>query len=241
MKYLKDKIYIIGKYNIDYLILDVIDMYVIIMGMGRVGLSLANLLIDDGYDITLIDDNEALCNEAAAELDALVICGNGTNSKLLEEANIEDADFFIATTGNDEANLLSCILVRKYDVPNIIARVSNPDHEEAFIAVGIDNVISPEITAAGFLEKLVTRPNVADLISLGEGDAEILDMTIGNDKVVGKRIKEVSPTKDFIIIATYPNGKLVIPQEDNILARGEKVSVLVKRGSFSKASKTLEK
>ena len=237
MKYLKDKIYIIGKYNIDYLILDVIDMYVIIMGMGRVGLSLANLLIDDGYDITLIDDNEALCNEAAAELDALVICGNGTNSKLLEEANIEDADFFIATTGNDEANLLSCILVRKYDVPNIIARVSNPDHEEAFIAVGIDNVISPEITAAGFLEKLVTRPNVADLISLGEGDAEILDMTIGNDKLVGKRIKEVSPTKDFIIIATYPNGKLVIPQEDNILVRGEKVSVLVKRGSFSKVSK----
>ena len=215
-------------------------MYVIIMGMGRVGLSLARLLIDDGYDITLIDDNESLCVDAAAELDALVICGNGTNSKLLEEANIEDADFFIATTGNAEANLLSCILVRKYDVPNIIARVSNPDHEEAFKAVGIDNVISPEITAAGFLEKLVTRPNVADLISLGEGDAEILDMTISNDKVVGKRIKEISPNKDFIIIATYPNGKLVIPQEDNILARGEKVSVLVKRGSFSKVSKKLE-
>ena len=217
-------------------------MYVIIMGLGRVGLSLANLLIDDGYDLTLIDDNESLCNEAAAELDALVICGNGTNSKLLEETNIEDADFFIATTGNDEANLLSCILVRKYNVPNIIARVSNPDHEEAFKEVGIDNVISPEITAAGFLEKLVTRPNVADLISLGEGDAEILDMTVTNDKVVGKRIKDISPTKDYIIIATYEkDGKLVIPQPDNTLVRGEKVSVLVKRGSFSKASKKLEK
>ena len=216
-------------------------MYVIIMGLGRVGLSLANLLIDDGYDLTLIDDNEALCTEAAAELDALVICGNGTNSKLLEEANIEDANFFIATTGNDEANLLSCILVRKYDVPNIIARVSNPDHEEAFKAVGIDNVISPEITAAGFLEKLVTRPNVADLISLGEGDAEILDMTITNDRVVGKRIEEVSPTKDYIIIATYHNGRLVIPQKGNIITRGEKISVLVKRGSFSKVSKKFEK
>ena len=216
-------------------------MYVIIMGMGRVGLSLANLLIDDGHDITLIDDNEALCNEAAAELDALVICGNGTNSKLLEETNIEDADFFIATTGNDEANLLSCILVRKYNVPNIIARVSNPDHEEAFKAVGIDNVISPEITAAGLLEKLVTRPNVADLIIIGEGDAEILDMTITNDKIVGKRIGEVSPTKDYIIIATYQNGKLVIPQTDSIISRGEKVSVLVRRGSFSKVSKKFER
>ncbi len=216
-------------------------MYVIIMGLGRVGISLANLLIDDGYDLTLIDDNESLCTEAAAELDALVIHGNGTNSKLLEETNIEDADFFIAATGNDEANLLSCILVRKYDVPNIIARVSNPDHEEAFKAVGIDNVISPEITAAEFLEKLVTRPNVADLISIGEGDAEIYDMTITNDKVIGKRINQVSPTKDFIIIATYQSGRLVIPQEDSIIARGEKVSVLVKRGSFSKVSKKLEK
>ncbi len=216
-------------------------MYVIIMGLGRVGMSLANLLIDDGYDLTIIDDDESLCNEAAAELDALVICGNGTNSKILEETNIEDADFFIATTGNDEANLLSCILVKKYDVDNIIARVSNPDHEEAFKAVGIDNVISPEITAAEFLERLVTKPNVADLVQLGEGDAEILEMTITNDKVVGKRIKDVSPTKDYIIIAMNKNGKLEIPQGDNIIARGEKVSILVKRGSFSKVSRQFEK
>ncbi len=162
-------------------------MYIIIMGGGRVGLNLANLLIEDGHDITLIESDESLCSEVAAELDALVICGNGTSSKLLEETNIEDADFFIATTGNDEANLLSCILVKKYNVPTIIARVSNPDHEEAFMEVGIDNVISPEVTAAGLLEKLVTRPNVADLITLGEGDAEIFDMTITNNKVVGKK------------------------------------------------------
>ena len=205
-------------------------MYIIIMGGGRVGLALANLLIEDGYDITLIESDESLCTEVASELDALVICGNGTSSKLLEETNIEDADFFIATTGNDEANLLSCILVRKYDVPNIIARVSNPDHEEAFKEVGIDQVISPEITAAGYLQKIVTRP-----------DAEILDMTITNDKIIGKRFKDISPTKEYIIIATYQHGKLVIPQPDNTISRGEKVSVLVKRGNFNKVSRKLEK
>ena len=78
-------------------------MYIIIMGGGRVGLNLANLLIEDGHDITLIESDESSCSEVAAELDALVICGNGTSSELLEETNIEDADFFIATTGNDEA------------------------------------------------------------------------------------------------------------------------------------------
>lgn len=216
-------------------------MYIIIMGGGRVGRALANLLIENGQDITLIESDETLCADVSAELDALVICGNGTSSKLLEEANIEDADYFIATTGNDEANLLSCILVRKYDVPNIIARVSNPDHEEAFKEVGIDHVISPETAAAAQLQKLVTRPNAAEIMTLGEGDAEILDMTITNDKIVGKRFKEITPTKEYIIISTYRNGKLEIPQPDTTIARGEKVTVLVKRGHFKKVSKKLEK
>ncbi|MBE6496694.1 MAG: TrkA family potassium uptake protein [Methanobrevibacter sp.] len=216
-------------------------MYGIIMGGGRVGLALANILIESGADITLIENDESLCNDVASELDALVIHGNGTNSKLLEETNIEDADYFIATTGNDEANLLSCILVRKFDVPNIIARVSNPDHEEAFKEVGIDKVISPEISAARELAQYVMNPNVSTLTTLGEGDAEIKEMTITNDKVVGKRFKDISPTKDFIIIATYQNGKFVIPQPDDVISRGEKISVVVKRGTFKKVSKKLEK
>ena len=211
------------------------------MGGGRVGRSLANLLIDSGADITLIESDEGLANEVAADLDALVICGNGTNSKLLEESNIEDADCFIATTGNDEANLLSCILVRKYNVETIVARVSNPDHEEAFKEVGIDKVISPEISAARDLAQFVTNPRVSKLTTLGEGDAEILEMTITNDKVVGKRFKDISPKKDYIIIATYQKGKLVIPQPDDVVSRGEKVSILVKRGTLKNVSKKLEK
>ena len=217
-------------------------MYAIIMGAGRVGFSLAGLLIEDGYDVTLIENDRKLATDAASELDALVICGNGTNSTLLEEANIQDADYFVATTGNDEANLLSCILVKKYEVPNIIARVSNPDHEEAVMEVGIDNVINPERAASGVLERLITRPNVADLLTLGEGDGEILEMTVTNDKIVGKQIKEISPTKDYIIIATYnKDGSLIIPQPENILARGEKISILVKRGSFKKVAKKIER
>lgn len=212
-------------------------MYVIIMGAGRVGLTLAELLVDDGYDITIIENKENLCNRAAIELDALIICGNGTDIKTLEEANIQDADFFIAATGNDEANLLSSILVKDYEIPQVIARVSNPDHEEAFKKVGVDKVISPEITAAGFVEKLITRPNVAVLTAFGKGDGEILDMVIANDKVTGKKIGEVSPTDDYIIIATYQGDKLKIPNPDTILNKGNKISILVKRGAFKKATK----
>lgn len=210
-------------------------MYIVIMGAGRVGLNLASNLVSRGHDVTLIENDDTLCGNAAAELDALVICGNGTDTKTLEEANVADADVFVAATGNDEANLLSCILVKQFDIKKIIARLSNPDHEEAFKKVGIDDVISPELTAAGYLEKIITRPKVADLIVIGKGDAEILDITVKNKKVIGKRVGDISPTDDYIIVAVYKNGEITIPREDMILNEGDKISILVK----TKAVKTI--
>lgn len=211
-------------------------MYIVIMGGGRVGLTLANYLVASGNDVTLIESNNGLCGNAATELDALVICGNGTNIKTLEEANVSDADVFVAATGHDEANLLSCILVKEYKVPKIIARVSNPDHEEAFKKVGIHDVISPELTAAGYLEKLINRPKIADLIVVGKGNAELLDISIQNSKVVGKRVGDLSPTDDYIIAAIHQNGEMYIPQDDWILERNEKISVLVKTSSVKKVT-----
>jgi len=203
-------------------------MYIVIMGGGRVGLNLASLLVSGGHDVTLIESDENLCNNAVTELDALVICGNGTNLKTLEEANISDSDVFVAATGNDEANLLSCVLVKEYAISKIIARVSNPDHEEAFRKVGIHHVISPELTAAGYVEKIITRPNIADLIVIGKGDAELLDISVRNKKMVGKRIGDISPAENYIIAAVYQNGDITIPREDMVLNEGDKVSILVK-------------
>jgi trk system potassium uptake protein TrkA len=198
------------------------------MGGGRVGLNLASFLIADGHDVTLIENDENLCTNAAAELDALVICGNGTDTKTLEEANVSSADVFVAATGNDEANLLACILVREFNIPKIIARVSEPSHGEAFRKVGIDSVISPEITAASYVEKLIIRPKIADLVVMGKGDAELLDFNLENEKVVGKKIGDISPTDDFIIVAVYENGDITIPKPEIVLKKGMKVSILVK-------------
>lgn len=61
---------------------------------------------------------------------------------------------------------------------------------------------------------------MADLIVLGHGDAEILDMEIKNSKIVGKKVKDVSPTENYIIVAIYSNGDLMIPQPDMVLERG---------------------
>lgn len=209
-------------------------MYVVILGGGRVGLNLASFLISDDQDVTLIENDEELCNKAAAGLDALVICGNGTDTKTLMEANIEDADVFVAATGHDETNLLSCILVKEYNVPKIIARVSDYNHSEAFKKAGIDFAISPELTAASYVEKIILRPKIADLVVLGKGDAELLDITVTNPKVTGKKIGDLSPNPNYIIVAVYENGNINIPMLDKIIEDGVKISILVKTNHIKK-------
>jgi trk system potassium uptake protein TrkA len=207
------------------------------MGAGRIGITLAEFLIDKGYDITVIESIKAECNKAVSELDAMVICGNGTDTKILEESNISDADFFVAVTGNDETNLLTCILAKSYGVPKVISRMSRIDHRDAFKKVGIDHVISPELAAAGFLERIISRPNASDLTEFGRGDAEILDITITNSQINGKRVSEVSPTDDYIIISVYHKEILKIPKPDNILSKSDKILVLAKKGTAKKVNK----
>lgn len=203
-------------------------MYVVIVGAGRVGLNLASFLISDRYDVTIIESDNNVCNEIVHELDALIICGNATDKKILEEANVYDADVFVAATGNDEVNLLTCILV-KDDVPKVIARVSEPDHGKVFKQAGIDSVVSPELTAASHLEKLIIRPKIADLVVIGKGNAELLDITVTNKKIFGEKTCKLSPTKDYIISAIHENGDIIIPDDNTILKEGCKISVLVKR------------
>ena len=180
------------------------------------------------YDVTLIESNENLCNKTSCAIDALIIQGKCTDTKVLDEANLNEADVFVAATGNDETNLLSCILVKEYNVPKIISRVSETTHSSAFKQVGIDSVISPELTAASYLEKLIIRPKIADLVIMGKGDAELLDFTVDSKMSIGKKVGELSPTDDFIIVAIYENGNIVIPKPDMVLKEGMKVSVLVK-------------
>ena len=78
------------------------------------------------------------------------------------------------------------------------------------------------------MERLIIKPKIADLAVLGKGDAELLDFTLEKGEFIGKRIGDISPTDDYIIVAIYSNGDIIIPTSDMVLQEGVKISVLIK-------------
>lgn len=204
-------------------------MYVIIVGAGRVGLNLSQSLIREGINVTLIENDETVSEEVAEQVNAMVMRGDATSVPVLENADISEADVFVAATGKDSVNLLAAVLSKNY--PNIkktIARVNDLDHEQAFKKVGIDVTVSPESTVAAYLERIITRPKVADLIVLGRGSTELLDIKIENEQLIGQRVLDYSPTENYIVCAVYENDELIIPQEDTLFHQNQKISVLTK-------------
>ena len=212
-------------------------MYIIIAGIGRVGFALAKSLSEKNHDLVLIDIDKKVCEEVASEIDALVIHGNCENIKTLENAGIDDADIFIATTGYQEINLMSSLLAKNYNVPKTIARVQNPEYKSVFEKLNIDIVVSPELVAANYIEKLIDRPGIVDLAIIGRGDAEILELIITEkSKVVNKKLKEIGK-KDYLIIAIYEEDELNIPDGETELKPNDRIMILAKKDAVDEVRK----
>lgn len=213
-------------------------MYVIIVGAGRVGLNLSQSLIREGLSVTIIESDSTVSEEVAENTEAMVIHGDATSVQILEDADIYDADVFVAATGDDKVNLLSAVLSQNYDnIKKTIVRVNDLEHESAFKNVGIDVTVSPEAAVATYLERIITRPKIADLIVLGRGSTELLDLKLDNKKLFGKRVSDYSPTENYIVCAVYDGEELIIPQKDTIFKENQKISVITKSDYVQEVTK----
>ena len=213
-------------------------MYVIIVGAGRVGLNLSESLIREGLSVTIIESDPAVSEEVAESSQAMVINGDATSVQILEDADISDAEVFVAATGDDKVNLLSAVLSKNYDnIKKIIVRVNDLEHESAFKNVGINVTVSPEAAVATYLERVITRPKIADLIVLGRGSTELLELNLENKKLFGKRVFDYSPTENYIVCAVYnDDDELIIPQKDTIFKKNQKISVITKSDYVQEAT-----
>lgn len=206
--------------------------------MGR---HLARVLVENRHEVALIERDRDLSQEISREIDALVINGDGTQLKTLEGVNPKTADALVAATGKDEINLLSGLVAKNLGVKMVICRVSNPEYKDVFKKLGVDYVISPEVTAAEYIDRIIRRPSAIDLAILGKSDVEILEFVVDKDsRIAGKEVKEISP-KGFLVIGVHKRGELVIPTGKTLIEEGDEVLVLAKTNSVAEVERLFAK
>lgn len=215
---------------------------VIVVGCGRVGSQLANMLSDSGGNVCVIDRNTNSFVNLGRNFNGSTVQGVGFDEETLIKAGINDCDVVAAVTQFDNANLM-CVEVasRIFNVPHVIARLYNPDHERAYMQLGIDYVCGTSLVAEDMFSKVVSGHG-AHLDTFGE--FELLRFSLDLSQV-GKRtirVSELERDHDIRVIAfeRRDGSASSIPTRDSILYHGDSVLLCIRHELIENFSRYIQ-
>jgi len=209
---------------------------IIIVGCGKVGITLVEQLTREGHDITIIDKNAEKIQDIANMYDIMGIVGNGASYSVQMEANIEETDLIIAVTDSDELNLLCCTVAKRVGGCAAIARVRTPDYakEAEYLRekLGLAMIINPELETAKEAARILYLPSALEISAFAHGQVEMTKFSIpeGNwlDNMtiagVGKAIG-----RNVLICAVEREGEVYIPSGNFTLKAGDVLSFVSTR------------
>jgi trk system potassium uptake protein TrkA len=209
-------------------------MYIIIVGAGKVGYHLGRLLMAEEHEVMLIEKDRSKANLLSLEFHDAIMEGDGSTVEVLKEAGANRADVIVATTGNDEDNLVICQIAKLMFLrPRTIARVNNPENEELFGGLGVDASVSgTKIINAMIQEQVKAGDMLIPLLTLKAGDVEIVEVELTRSShIVKKKVKELSLPPGSIFIAVIREEEVIIPYGETEFQPEDKVIALVKRTS----------
>ncbi len=199
-------------------------MHVIIAGGGKLGEALASLLVNEKHDVVLIERGEKLSEELAERLDALVLHGDASDSKILKDANIEKSDAVVAMTGDDKTNLMICEVAKSFKIPSIVSRINQVANEGIFVKLGITASINTTTSAILAFKKVLEKPGKR-LVNLVAGEkAEIFEILVSEgSRTIDRKIGEIE--KNFTIAAIYRNGEIILRRPERKI-RGDDILII---------------
>ncbi|MFY9314042.1 MAG: Trk system potassium transporter TrkA [Burkholderiales bacterium] len=211
-------------------------MKVVVLGAGQVGASVAERLVSEQNDITVVDIDGPRLRALQDRLDLRTVTGNASHPSVLREAGIEDADLLVAVTQSDETNLVACKLAaRMFNVPRRIARVRAADFLEDEQVLGregfeVDLAICPEQVLTDYLVKLVEFPEALQVLDFAEGRVSLVAVrAFQGGPLVGRPIRELRahmPTVDARIVAIFRQDRSIAPEGATAIEAGDEVFCL---------------
>ena len=204
---------------------------IIIVGCGKVGRTLVEVLSKEGHDITIIDKKAAAIEQLTNLYDIMGIEGNGASYSTQKEAGIEESDLIIAVTESDELNLLCCTIATQVGDCAAIARVRNPDYNKEIgylrEKLGLAMIINPEYESALEIVRILSLPSSLEVNSFANGLTELIKFKIPEgSKMDGHSLIELSTqfAGTVLIGAVERDGEVYIPSGSFVLKSGDTVS-----------------
>ncbi|MBQ3300685.1 MAG: TrkA family potassium uptake protein [Eggerthellaceae bacterium] len=215
---------------------------VIVVGCGRVGSRLARLLTENGANVTVVDVNAEAFDNLGRSFNGSTQQGIGYDEDTLIKAGIEDCDVVAAVTQSDNANLMVAeVASHLFHVPHVIARLYNPDHERAYMQLGIDYVCGTSLVAEEVYSKAASG-HVAHLDTLGNFEVLrfSLNLSWAEHKVI--RVADIEHGRDVRIIAyeRKDGSSSAMPSSETMLSHGDLVLACLRRDQVESFSRFVQ-
>lgn len=222
-------------------------MKVIVVGMGKTGYKLAGLLGSESeHEVTVIDNRAESVRTATNTFDVMGVVGNATDIEILKEAGIKDTDLFVAVTGNDEINLLACLMAKKAGNLKTIARLRKREYANSINLfkddLGLAMAINPNFSAASVVARVLRFPSAIQIDTFAKGRIEILKFRIlENSPINDIKISDLSRKLncDILVCGVERGEKAFIPGGNFILKSGDLVSFVATPQSAAKFFETI--
>ena len=212
-------------------------MRIVIVGGGIVGQNLAEELVAEDHDITIIDQDAEVVQQISERLDVFALQGDGGSPRILEEAGLREAEMVVAVTDSDHLNMFICLLAESMGVKHKQARVRSDDLAQPRALelirrkLAIDRVINPEGLVVDHIDQIISAPGATDAHELAGGAILLHTFNIHPGvKLTGRKLKDVRsllPDKPFLIVSLIRNGTMIIPGGDDEICAGDRIHVVM--------------
>jgi len=214
---------------------------VLIIGGGRIGMRLAVALEKQSIHTKMIEKNLQRCEEIAAELNnTIVLQGDGSDQSLLLEEGIQNIDAVITLTDDEETNILMSLLAKRLGARQAITRISKLSYLPLAAAIGIEQIISPRLSAINSILHYVRKGKVLSAISIRGEQAEFIEaLALDSWPVIGKPLKNIAFPKGALITAIIRKEKVIIPSGESKIEPGDHIIIIARKHAISKVDKIL--
>jgi len=187
-------------------------MNILVIGCGRVGSYLAELLNAEGHNVTVIDKDSNSFDRLSSAFKGQCIHGDVLDRDILDKAGIQNVDALASVTNSDSLNaVIAMIAKNKFRVPKIAIRVFDPSDAEVYRKLGL-SIISPTEWAANFIRDVLVHPEFYPKLTIGSGDVQIVELVVPH-ALAGRSIDYVNIPQQVRVIAVVRQGRAIIPYD----------------------------